>query len=75
MSSALPSFDTLTELLRWRAKHTPDRTAFMAEGQSYTFAWMWERMEAFATVLAEEGMRKDERILLLSPNKPVFFIA
>lgn len=68
-------FETLTSLLEWRFRQTPGDDALVFEGKVFSFAWLWENTIKYASVLRKAGVREGDRILLLTPNSPSFFLA
>ena len=58
----------LTGLLRDRAAEHPDRTAFVYEGESVTFAEFDRRVDRVANALRESGVRPGDRVAVLDKN-------
>jgi acyl-CoA synthetase (AMP-forming)/AMP-acid ligase II len=75
MFKAITSINTLTELLKWRATHTPNEVAFIVEEKTYSYEWMWNRSKAFASMLMAEDVGGKDRVLVLVPNSAAFFVA
>jgi fatty-acyl-CoA synthase len=55
-----------------RARITPERTALVYEGRSWTYAELAGRTEALAAALAGLGMRAGDRVAYLGRNHPAF---
>jgi len=66
-------FETLLQLLAWRAETDPEREAFSFAGVSRSFGEMWRAIHGFATYLLEHGIESGERVVLALPNGPEFF--
>jgi fatty-acyl-CoA synthase len=58
---------------RWladRARTTPDRIALDCDGRRITYAELQRQADAFATMFAERGLRRGERVATLTANSP-----
>ncbi|MCK2218260.1 long-chain fatty acid--CoA ligase [Actinomadura sp. ATCC 31491] len=55
-----------------RAMMTPDRTAFVFEDRSLTYAEVHERVTRLAARLRDAGVRPGDRVAYLGPNHPAF---
>ena len=66
-------YETLPQMLAWRARVTPDATAFTFGDSSPTFAELWLDIERFATVIAGRGIDRGDHVMLALPNGPDFF--
>ncbi|MGI5282253.1 acyl-CoA synthetase [Nonomuraea polychroma] len=55
-----------------RAMMTPDRTAFVFEGRSLTYADVHERVTRLAARLRDSGVRAGDRVAYLGPNHVAF---
>src|SRR5688500_12149126 len=66
---------TLIEMLEYRARTTPDRSAFFWQGQPHPFADLWTRVNRFAAFLIEQGIERGDRVVLVMPNSAAFFDA
>jgi crotonobetaine/carnitine-CoA ligase len=62
--------ETIPELLEWRAARAPDRAWLSFEGDSWTLQDVVDRVERFATGLAERGVTRGDRVALLLGNRP-----
>lgn len=74
-SEPLADIPTLIDLLAYRASATPEALAFELEGESMSFAALWEAVNGFAAGLLEDGLERGERVLLAMPNSSGFFPA
>ena len=68
-------FSTLIEMLEHRANDVGDKTAFTFQGQPTTFNTLWGRINNFASLLIEQGLKKQERVVIALPNGADFFFA
>jgi acyl-CoA synthetase (AMP-forming)/AMP-acid ligase II len=66
---------TLTEILEFRAEHSPEAVAIIVEGKSYTYKWLWEKCRNYGAFLMTENVKKKDRIIVMVPNSAGFFIA
>ncbi len=66
---------TLIELLEIRAKESPSKAAFNWNGESCSFANLWNDVCRFGAHLRETGTAAGDRIVLAVPNGPEFFPA
>ena len=66
-------YDTLPDMLAWRARQTPEGTAFTFGDVSRTFAELGREIDRFAAVLAARGIARGDRVLVALPNGPDFF--
>ncbi len=66
-------YTTLPEMLAWRARETPEVTAFTFGDIAPTFVELWREVDCFAALLAGLGIGRGERVLLALPNGPEFF--
>jgi len=66
---------SLSEVLRITAKRNPDRPALVFEGRSQTYAEFAAAVERMAAVIAAQGIRKGDRVLLFSGNSDSFVVA
>lgn len=60
--------ETLGDFLRNNAHKFPDETAYRYEGETVTFAQQFERGNRLASALWAYGIRKQDRISILSQN-------
>lgn len=67
--------ETLPELFKASTRKHAQRIAVKFLGKSLTYAQIEKSANAFATYLAEKGIRKGDRVLLMLPNSPHFIIA
>lgn len=75
MSASSSGFNTLIELLAFRADRTGDRIAFTYQGQPTTYSSLWDGINRFAAFLMEQGLKADECVVVALPNGPDFFVA
>jgi acyl-CoA synthetase (AMP-forming)/AMP-acid ligase II len=64
---------TLPEMLAWRARKTPAKTAFTFGEVRRTFAELGREIDRFAGRIAALGLGRGDRVLLALPNGPEFF--
>ncbi len=69
----MPAYETLPEMLAWRARETPDATAFTFGETSRTFEQLRLEIDRFAAVIAGHGIGRGDRVLVALPNGPEFF--
>lgn len=70
----VPHYDTIPEYLSHWARHTPDATAVMYEGAVTTYAQLAEQVDAVAKALLAKGVRKGDRVAVLSHPHPNFWL-
>ena len=74
----MPSHTTadlgLGSMIGRRARLTPDLPALTFEGETWTYAEMLDRIDRFATVLADGGVGSGDRVAYLGLNHPSFFV-
>src|SRR5687768_5837216 len=63
----------LPELIRWRARVTPDLPAIWFEGRQMTFRELDRRSNRVANALIERGVLPGDRICILDQNHDEFF--
>src|SRR5262249_22811232 len=66
---------TLLDELADAAREDPARPAFLFKGAALTYAEFDRSSDACAAALAALGVRRGDRVALLLPNCPQFFIA
>lgn len=66
---------TLIDMLAVRARISGDQTAFTFNGQTVSFAELWQALNRFAAFLLKRGISPGERVLIALPNSPEFFPA
>src|SRR5215510_10901202 len=66
---------TLLEYVSATARDHPDARALLFKGAAMTFSELERASNAFAGALAALGVRRGDRVGLLLPNCPQFFIA
>ncbi|MES2170463.1 MAG: AMP-binding protein [Actinomycetota bacterium] len=66
---------SLSDLLRVTAERHPDRPATVFEGRSQTYRQFAQQVERMASVIADQGVTKGDRVLLLSGNSDLFIVA
>lgn len=69
------SFSTLTQLLNHRAMHPSGIHEFIVDGKTYTWSWLWESCQRYASILIQENVKKGDRVVLVVPNSAAFFVA
>ena len=69
------SIATLIEMLKFRARETPDKTAFTFDDRSCTFRQMWEAINRFAAYLLTLEINPKDRVIIVLPNCHEFFFA
>lgn len=69
------SAKTLIDCLADLAANRPHDTALLFKGARVDFATLAAESDAFAAALASLGVRRGDRIALLLPNCPQFFVA
>lgn len=55
-----------------RRRTSPDRTALVFAGRSWTYAELGERIDRLANALATLGVQRGDRVGYLGPNHPAF---
>lgn len=66
---------TLLDYLEALAREKPDATALLFKGNAVTYGRLERESTAFAAALWELGVRKGDRVAILLPNCPQFFVA
>lgn len=64
----------LGRMIGRRAALSPRRPALTFEGATWTYAQLLDRIDRFATVLADGGVRAGDRVAYLGLNHPNFFV-
>ncbi len=62
----------VASILAETAKRTPDKVAMILGDLQVTYAQAWHMARQYATVLADHGVGKGDRVALLIPNTPHF---
>jgi acyl-CoA synthetase (AMP-forming)/AMP-acid ligase II len=70
-----PCYHILPDLLEFRARHSPQQPAFFFEENAWSWSWLLEQSLAVAALLARQGVKKGDRVVLAFPNGPAFFPA
>src|SRR5256885_1205987 len=70
-----PGSRTLGALIDELAAARPDADAIVFRGERLTFAALRDRSDAIARAFLAVGVRKDDRIAILLPNRPEWLIA
>src|SRR5438552_1368977 len=70
-----PGSRTLGALIDEQAAARPDADAIVFRGERLTFAALRDRSDAIARAFLAVGVRKDDRIAILLPNRPEWLIA
>ncbi len=63
---------SLTALFDKQCRRQPDKTALVAQGQSWSYAALNERSRRLAGLLAGLGLEHGDRVCILSENHPIF---
>ncbi len=66
---------TLLDIVAETARERPDHPAFLFKGAAVSYARFQQESDAFAAALADLGVQPGDRVALLIPNSPQFFIA
>lgn len=74
-SDCLADVTTLTEMIERRASLLGERPALHTADQTYSYAALWRGAIRTARYFQECGVRPGDRILLVLPNVPEFFLA
>jgi fatty-acyl-CoA synthase len=64
----------LGSMIGRRAHLSPDLPALTFEGETWTYAQMLDRIDRFATVLADGGVSRGDRVAYLGLNHPNFLV-
>lgn len=70
-----PRFQTLIDMLAFRASENIVHPAFDFSGSFMSFQQLWEQLKRFASLLLHSGLKPGERVITAIPNGPEFFIA
>ena len=71
----MPDFSTLLEMLEHRASASREKTAFTFQGNSTTYGNLWDSIGQFASFLMDQGIKKQEPVVVALPNGADFFFA
>ncbi len=66
---------TLLDLVAETARERPEHPAFLFKDAQVSYGRFLRESNAFAAALADLGVQKGDRVALLIPNSPQFFIA
>lgn len=66
---------TLLDYVAELAEKRPDASALLFKGATVTYANLERESDAFAVALADMGVARGDRVALLLPNCPQFFVA
>lgn len=69
-----PHYDTMPDYLAHWAAHTPDATAMVYNGSFTTYGQLAAQVDAVARALLAAGVRKGERVGVLSHPHPNFWL-
>jgi acyl-CoA synthetase (AMP-forming)/AMP-acid ligase II len=69
------NFNTLLEVLEFRALKHPDQIAFIFLNQPTTYGEMWADICRFESYLHQSGLTYGDRVILAMPNSAEFFSA
>ncbi len=67
--------DSIVEALARHAGQTPQRTALLFEGKTYTYGQLYEEAARFAAGLKKWGLKAGDRVALFLENCPEFVMA
>ena len=68
-------FNTLIELLEYRAGFSGNKTAFTFQGQPTSYQNLWLNINWFAAVLLDIEIKNADRVIIVLPNGGDFFSA
>ncbi len=68
-------FETLIQMLAYRANVSASKVAFTFNGNPRTFEELWRGVNYFASILKKLGIQRNECVVLAIPNSPEFFFA
>ena len=68
-------FERLIDAPRWFGEHTPDAPAAWFDGESTTYAQLDAEVDRLARALVTNGVRKGDRVAVLSPPSTDFLVA
>ena len=66
---------TLLDYLAELARNEPSRPALLFKGTAMSYAELQRDSDAFAAALARLGVKQGDRVALILPNSPQFFVA
>jgi long-chain acyl-CoA synthetase len=66
---------TLLDVVAAAARERPDHPSLLFKGTTVTLGELERASDAFAAVLAADGVKKGDRVALVLPNSPQFVIA
>jgi long-chain acyl-CoA synthetase len=66
---------TLLDYLSDFARTTPKAHVMLFKGASFTYEWLEHESDALAAALSARGVKTGDRVALLLPNCPQFFVA
>ncbi len=66
---------TLIDIVSETVQERPNQVAFIFKGATVSYAQFWRESNALATALADMGLQRGDRVALLIPNSPQFFVA
>jgi len=66
---------TMLDVVAETARERPDHPAFLFKGAKVSYGQFQRESDTFAAALAAMGVKKGDRVALLIPNSPQFFIA
>ena len=69
----LLNFDTIGESYGLNAARHSDKVAFIVDGQRMTFDELNKRANQLSTALDGAGLRRGDRVVILSRNRPEHF--
>jgi acyl-CoA synthetase (AMP-forming)/AMP-acid ligase II len=65
--------NNLGEYIRQNAERYPEKVAFVFENKNYTFKQVNQRVNSLINALADLGVKKGDRVAILSHNCPQYF--
>ena len=71
--SRLEDVATLVDMLAFRAQHSPDKEAFIFEGESVSYERLWDEVNRVASFLMSQGVNSGDRVVIIFPNGTEFF--
>lgn len=68
-------FERLIDAPRWYAEHSPDAPAAWFDGETTTYAELDAAVDRFSRALVTNGVRKGDRVAVLSTPRTAFLVA
>ena len=73
--AAGPAVTSVAGLLERSARDTPDRSAVVVDGRTWSYADLWHGARIAASALRRAGVRAGETVVIAVPNGAGFFLA